>query len=87
MKKYYLSKIGKSAIRRYKTISSSSRDQVAFAIKADEHKKNTIISLSTNNQQFYRRPERSAYNKARHMSSFYDCDKHKQPLPRSSYKR
>jgi hypothetical protein len=87
MKKYYLSKIGNPNHKRVKTTVPSLRDVTDLSKRTDWRKRQKVVSSFTNNQQFYLKPERSAYNRFRHRSSYYNSEKHKQPLPRSSYKR
>lgn len=42
---------------------------------------------SSTNQVDFRKPDRTAYDIYRYKNSFFNADRHKQPLPRSSYNR
>lgn len=48
--------------------------------------KSAVIN-STITRDVYQAPEQSAYNIYRYTNTFFNADRHKQPLPRSSYNR
>ena len=48
---------------------------------------NTPVINSSVAKQIYRAPERSAYKIFKYNNTFFNADRHKQPLPRSSYNR
>ena len=45
------------------------------------------IINSTINKQAFKTPELAAYKIYKHKNVFFNADRHRQPLPRSSYNR
>lgn len=71
--------------KHYKTESFSAIQPVR-EVKNPEIRHESLISTS-NNQDSYHKPERSAYNIEKPGYYNYNPDRHMQPLPRSSYNR
>jgi hypothetical protein len=86
MKKHYLSRLTNPSHRRYKTLETKRTEAPSYMHRTDYARNESIVHNSTNQQDF-QKPNRSAYKIYKHYGGFYDGDKHRQPLPRSSYNR
>ena len=85
MRKHLLSRIANKAnIRGLKTEHISNNSQLSY--RDSDHKKEVIVNTSIN-QESFRSPTPPAYNIYRYKQEHFNADRHRQPLPRSSYNR
>jgi hypothetical protein len=87
MKNYYLAKLTQRGRRdRHKTEIHSPASQLTLNRFCDTNLRSTVVNSSLSKQTF-KAPDRQAYNIFKYTNTFFNADRHKQPLPRSSYNR
>ena len=85
VKKYYLSKLT-SKKQRHKTEHAVPAKRVEVNRYCDSAMRTPVVNSSVS-KQIYKVPEKQAYKIYRYNNTFFNADRHKQPLPRSSYNR
>jgi hypothetical protein len=72
--------------RRFNTDISTTNSRLSMHRYNQTPIRTSIISTSINKQTF-RTPALAAYKIYKHQNTFFNADRHRQPLPRSSYNR
>lgn len=86
MKRFYLAKLTKSRHIRHNTDHYTPARKLSVTRYCESALKSPIVESSIA-RQTYKAPEQTAYNIYRYNNRFFNADRHKQPLPRSSYNR
>lgn len=86
IKKMYLAKLTKSRHTRHNTQAYTPARKLSVTRYCDTALRSPIVDSSIN-KQVYKAPDQAAYNIYRYTNRFFNADRHKQPLPRSSYNR
>lgn len=86
MKKHFLSKVSnKSTHKRLRTEACTPNRYESYKRNESVHHE-TVVNAS-NSRESFQAPDRLAYKIYKYKNQFFNADRHKQPLPRSSYNR